>query len=489
MDAEKKLKEINKNREIDEGCFVMSLWKDPDLYESYKAVNEGDDKTIRSEDGRFYFLLGKYMYAQGFRNFDNVSVEAFLADKPKVKNRFEELGGYREVKEMMSVIDPANADAYFDRIAKTNFYSDVVLKYEEMFENIDKLKDLKSDEVYSLFESAISDASIKSGNSEMIENLVIDERFIDRLDAGETKGLSYHRTLPILNYITLGAMPGSLYMLGGHSGTGKSSLVFEGLIMGLHEEGVKTAIISNEMMKETYNLYLIEHILTRDLRYYDLTRKKIRLGSFTPEQRRKLEQAAKISKERYGDIKFVKTFDNNIGKVLKYMRKLRAQGVQVVVYDTFKSDDDSAGQNMWQSLMLDARKIFQCCSKLGICCITTYQLALHTENYRYLTASCLSNSKQIKEVYETMIYMRPLWDDEYTGEKNDVHPYRFSRDNKKIKEELTLDPNEKYLLLFVDKTRADEDKQVVVLRWRARFNEWVEVGYATVINDHRQGAI
>ena len=492
MNVEKKIEELTKDRDRVEACFIMSLWKETDLYEMYPAINVGGDKTIRSKDGQFYFALGKNMYAQGFRIFDQVSVESYLAEHPKAKSKFEEKGGFKEIREMMSVVDPANVDAYFDRVATMNFYSDFLVKCENAFENTEKLKELTADEAFDTFENLVSEASIKSGSAEMIENLTFDETFINKLDEGESKGFSYRSTLPMLNYVTLGAMPGSLYMIGAHSGSGKSSLVFEGFIMGLHEAGVKTAIISNEMMADSYQLLLMMHILTKDLDYYDLTRKQLKLGGFTPEQKKMLARASEISKEKYSDIKFVKTFSNSIGKILKYMRKLRSQGVEVIIYDTFKSDDEATSSNMWQTLMLDARKLFQASAKLGICCITTYQLALHTENYRYLTASCLSNSKQIKEVYETMVYMRPLWQDEYPGEKYDVKAHKFEtnpRTGKKDRVEVQLEKDEKYLLLFIDKTRADEDKKIIILKWRPRFNEWKEVGYATVINDHRQGVV
>lgn len=492
MDIEKKIKELCKDREQDEGCFVMALWKETDLYEMYSAVNVGGDKTLRSKDGIFYFTLGKNMYAQGFRTFDQVSIEAYLADHPKAKKMFEENGGFRELKEMMGIVDPANVDAYFDRIATMNFYSDFLVKCSDAFEDTEKLKGLTMDEAFDTFESMVSEASIKSGSAEMIENLTFDENFINKLDSGESKGFSYKSTLPMLNYVTLGAMPGSLYMIGAHSGSGKSSLVFEGFIMGLHDAGIKTAIISNEMMAESYRILLMMHILTKDLDYYGLTRKQLKMGGFTPEQKKILARASEISKQKYSDVKFIKTFSNSIGKILKYMRKLRSQGVEVIIYDTFKSDDDATSSNMWQTLMLDARKLFQASAKLGICCITTYQLALHTENTRYLTASCLSNSKQIKEVYETMVYMRPLWQDEYPGEKFDVKAYRFEtspRTGKKERVDVQLEKDQKYLLVFIDKTRSDEDKAIIILKWRARYNEWTEVGYATVINDHRQGVV
>jgi hypothetical protein len=41
------------------------------------------------------------------------------------------------------------------------------------------------------------------------------------------------------------------------------------------------------------------------------------------------------------------------------------------------------------------------------------------------------------------------------------------------------------MLLFIDKTRSDDDKQVLIYEWNARFNNWKELGFARVKNDHR----
>ena len=484
--AETVLEKINNGREKIEACFVFSCWADPDLFEDYKHVNATKkDHTLQNPDAEFYWNLGKAMYKQGIRNFDAISIDTFLTNKEAAKKKFEEFGGMETVNQLRSLIDVKNVDAYFDKIAKMNSLSMIYKKYKELFADVDRFESASNEDVYNTFELLNNSVVLNTNHSEHSENLVIDQQFLNELESGNSVGFSYNKFAPLLNYITLGGNPGSLFMVGGHSGTGKSSFVFEVQILGMHYSGIKTAIISNEMKSDIYKVLLLEHILTVDLNYYGLTRKQIKMGKWTDEQKEKIAEASKISEEKYKDIIFIKTFDNDIGKIIKYIRRLKSQGVQAVFYDTFKSDDGADEGAIWQSLTLDARRLFQTCDKLNILCITTYQLALHTLNQRYLDASCLSNAKQIKEVYETMVYFRPLWDDEYPGEKNDVHPYRINRDNHKIHDVIDLDPKEKYYLLFIDKTRADEDKQVLIFRWRSRFNEWKELGFANVRNDHR----
>ena len=61
----------------------------------------------------------------------------------------------------------------------------------------------------------------------------------------------------------------------------------------------------------------------------------------------------------------------------------------------------------------------------------------------------------IKEVLSELIMMRALWNDEYTGQKYDCKPYKWNK-NGKEKEMLSLDPEKKYRVAFVNKTRNDE---------------------------------
>ena len=200
-----------------------------------------------------------------------------------------------------------------------------------------------------------------------------------------------------------------------------------------------------------------------------------------------IHKARKIVKEKYGTIRFVKLFDNSMDKVHKIIRKLSKTGYQVFMFDTMKSED-AVDEAMWQQLLLHSRKLFQLASRENISIVCSYQLALHTSNRRYLDASCLSNSKQIKEVFSEMIYFRTIWDDEYTGGKADIQAYQLKKDSAgkytKTKEIQELDPEKRYIVAFVDKTRNDEDKQQVLYEFNGRFNAWKEIGYCHVVNDH-----
>jgi replicative DNA helicase len=488
MDLEKCLEKINENREQIEAPFVFCFWKDPDLYDDYKFVNDKKDETLKSKDAQFYFNLGKALYDAGFRKFDNITVYGFLQNKPNVKETFEDYGGYREVENLKQLVNVENVDAYFDKIAKLNTLEALCELTFNSFEDVSKFDKMSSQQVYDYFEYKLNDISITSTHDVEEESLVIDDEFIEECNTGDAVGISYAKNCPIMNYLTLGVPLGEMFMIAGHSGVGKSSFVFENMVLPMAEEGVKVAIVSNEMRSKDYKIMLLAHILTKELNYWGLTRKQIKMGHFTNEQREMLNKAKKISQEKYSSLGFIKLFDNDIGKVLKYIKKKSKRGYQIFVWDTMKSDD-SLDEKMFLQLLINSRKVFQLASKENIAIIPTYQLALYTVNQRYLDASCLANGKQIKEVFSEMIYMRQLWQDEYTGEKYDCKAYQLQKneDGKytKVKRMIELDKDKKYIVAFLDKTRNDEDKQQVLYEVNGRFNSWKEIGYCNILNEHK----
>lgn len=747
--------ELIKGRESAEATFIFCLWKQPDLYDDFSRVNTQDDETLKTEDGIFYFSLGRQMFNQGFKSFDNVTIYTFLENKPTVKKHFDELGGYPTVSELCSLVNVENIDAYYDKIAKMNTLMTLYDKGFNVIANMDRFSKMTNQEVYDYYDYILNSVSIKNTHDIDIETLEIDDKFLSECNDGSAQGISYGKNCPILNYLTLGTPLGDMYMFAGHSGVGKAlavtepvltpkgfkpmgdiqlgdlvigedghsypvtgvfpqgkrdayqvtfkdgtqvicdenhlwkfktfsdirnnrewkveslssmlnnykftvndgtynlyipvskpimdfenqeelnippytfglmindghmeedqfdvnnsdhfipnqylmasykdrlnllrgligaavnvnnktaisyssknyrlvndivflirslgyrcslyeyqseenktdyvirffandeylpivkieklpeqqemkcimvdspdhtylcrdfivthntSFVFENMIIPMTDDGVKCAVISNEQRSKDFKQLLLVHILTSDLDYWGLTRKKLKMGKFTDEQWEYLRKAKQISKEKYSNIQFIKMFDNDMNKVKRIIKKLAKLGYQTIMFDTMKSEDE-IDEAMWQQLLIHSRKLFQITSRENISLICTYQLALHTLNKRYLDASCLSNAKQIKEVFSEMVYCRPLWDDEFPGEKFDVKPYQLKKDASgkysNVREAVQLDRDKKYIVAFLDKTRNDDDKIQVLYEFNGRFNRWREKGYCSVFNEHK----
>lgn len=485
MDLEKTIEKINKDRQKVECCFVFSCWDEPDLYEDYKDVNQGKDKTLLNEDAEFYWELGRMMHEQGVKKFDAITIDAFLSSNDSFRKKFDSYGGYNTVRELGNLIDSENVDSYYDKITKMNSLTVVASKYEKIFENIDKLNDASNDDVYGMFELLNSQIAMSSGHGVEIENLGVTKEFLEECRSGEAMGLSYKGSCPLLNYITLGLPLGDCFLVSASSGTGKSSFVFENFAVELARNDTPVVVFSNEMRSSAYNQLLTMHILTHDLNYYNLTRKKLKVGEYTAEDEEMLEKAMQISKEKYeGKIIFIKLFDNNTTVLMKYLKKFARQGVRCFIWDTFKNDDLSDGKEEWLQLLKNSRRVFNLVSQLKVSMVMTFQQALYTTNQRFLDASCLAGSKQVKEVVSELIMMRRLWSDEYTGEKNDCKAYKWDKETKE-KNLIKLNPEKKYIVVFINKTRNDEDAKQILYQWDGAWNKWYEVGSCVIKDDHR----
>lgn len=489
MDLKETLKKINKDREKKEACFVFACWGNPDLYSEYKDININGDKTLRNEDAKFYWNLGRAMYEQGIRHFDAITLETFLSDQPEIKKKYDRYGGYQPIKDLEELIDCDNVASYYDSITKMNSLVCIAEKYEDLFNNkIEQLSAASNDDVYEIFEALNNSIAMSSSHGVEVEDLVIDEDFIESCKKGDSNGIYYGNACPILNYITLGLPLGDCYLISGASGGGKTSFAFENMAVALANNGTPVVVFSNEMKSKAYKHLLLIHILTHDLNYYKLTRKKLKIGKFSEEEEEMIKKAAEISQKKYNNIKFVKLFDNNTTILMQYMKKLALKGYKCFIWDTFKNDDISNGKEEWLQLLKNSRRVFNLVSKLDVSMVMTFQQALYTTNQRFLDASCLAGSKQVKEVVSELIMMRRLWNDEYTGEKNDCRAWRWDKEHNR-KDYISLDPEKKYVVIFINKTRNDEDSNQIIYQWDAQWNKWNELGYCTIKNDHRGGSV
>lgn len=482
MDAEKIKEKINEGRERLEASFVFCLWKNPSLYDDYKDINE---HTLITTDAKFYYLLGKALREQGLNTFDNLSVDTFLSTKPEIKKRYDNYGGWKEIEQLMSLTSEDNIVSYFDQINKANYLCNICDKYTDAFTTkLPQLMKLSSEEVYLLFDNINTSASLVNNQEVEVSDMTITDSDLESYKRGEAVGIDYSKAYPLLNYTTLGLPIGDIMLASGHSGTGKSSFIFN-LLLGVIEKNKNESagILSNEMQIVQYKHMLLVHALTSDLDYYQIIRKKLKQGNWSDEDDIKIKEAQKIVNEKYAKkLFFVKLFGNNSSVVMREMKRLnRKYGTRVFCWDTYKGDDTSSDK-MWQELLMNSRKVFNLVAKEQWSLILTFQLALYTTNQRYLDAGCLSNSKQIKEVVSEHIMIRKLWHDEYTGEKYDCKPYKMEN-GKRV--EFTLNKDKLYVVVFIDKTRNDDNAKCILYRWDSVWNKWTEIGYCTIVNDHK----
>lgn len=474
---------LNKNLSIAESNLIGCLYKSPDLF-SEIAIN----KDELSEDGDFYYSLGERLYSAKYDTFDEVAIYTVLEGNESLKKYWESHGGWATIKELIAPISVKNFDAYVDNFTKYCLLRNLHSKGFNIENEYDKFSMMKANQVYDYWEYQLNTITIDTVSDIKFESLSFTDDEIREIEAGEEMGLNYGKYNHMLNSYTMGIPKSEMCLIAGYVNSGKSSWAFENIVMPIVEQQIKTCIISNEQKSKVFKMLLMIHVLTTDLNYWQLTRKKLKSGKYTDEDKAMIAKARDIIKVKYDPyITFVKLFDYNSSMVKKIIKKLAKRGLELVLYDTFKASDSNEKDGKgWEKLISDSRDLFQIASKENLAFVATAQLALNQTGKRYLDLNTLAGARAISEVCSEVLQFRDIFADEFKGGKYDIKPYKLIRDKvtgkfTSVKEEVILDQNKKYKLFFLSKTRNDEQGKVVVYEVDGAWNKWKEVALGTVI--------
>jgi energy-coupling factor transporter ATP-binding protein EcfA2 len=502
---EKYPKELLEGRLGIEGNCVFSFWKDPNLFKEYKEITT---EYFLSEDARFYFSLGKQI-SKLYNVFDEVSVISFLGENDVLSSGFEERGGYDVVFNTMEMLNSNNVEQYIDLLNREN----ILLKlYDEGFNLLNEiilngkpiipiklLRKMSAAETLQFYESRISNIGIRVKSNDMeISDLGIEDDFEEKLESGMFMGIPFdiggfsqkdNSTIyasPLLSNISMGVNKGELTLVGGFSGSGKTSLSFSNFIMPLVYRGEKVVITANEQRKIAWQILLIVYTLVNHFKYFNLTRKKLKSGQFTEEDRKMIRLAKEFINTNYkNSIKFVKTFDYNVRDIVREQKRLHLNdGYSSFLYDTFKAEDSSDMSAARGSMVEDSKVLFQFASKYNVPQIITAQLATYLEKTSWLTSQCLASSKQTKEVCSEIFLMRKCINEiELNPEsKHYIKPYRLKKESGKWKKdffEIDYNMGGQFRIVFVDKTRNDEDSKAILYKYDGHINIWHELGFCS----------
>jgi replicative DNA helicase len=502
--TEKYPKELLEGRLGVEGNTVFSFWKDPNLFNEYKEITTDNFLT---EDARFYFSLGKQL-SKLYKVFDEVSVISHLSENEILLDGFNERGGFDVVYNTMEMINSGNVEQYIDILNREN----ILLKlHEEGFNLLNEtlidgkqiipiklLRKMSAAETLQYFESRISNIGVRVRSNDMeISDLDFEEDFEEKLESGMLMGIPFDLggysqkdnspiyASPMLSNISMGINKGELTLVGGFSGSGKTSLTFSNFVMPMVFRGEKVVITANEQRKIAFQILLMIYTLVHHFKYYNITRKKLKGGQFTDEDRKMIKLAKEFSNTYFKpNIKFVKTFDYNVRDIVREQKSLHLNdGYSSFVYDTFKAEDSSDMGAARGSMVEDSKALFQFASKYNVPQIITAQLATYLEKTSWVTSQCLASSKQTKEVCSEIFLMRKIVNElELDKEsKHYIKPYRLKRDaNGKWKKdffEIDHTLGGQFRVVFVDKTRNDEDSVAILYKYDGHINVWHELGY------------
>lgn len=481
---------LMKNRMPLEGNFVLSLYTNP--LELFGDFPIDPDKDLMTADGKYYYNLGLNMSKKGIKNFNEISIATFLEEFPELKAEYENRGGWKSIDEAISMLEPENTEAYYNALIKNNLLIKLKNKGFDIDNNINRLNQCNTaDEVIDYFDFQLNSLALNLTHDLQLQTLNFTDKDILYKKTGQADGLQFGKYSRLLNLYSNGIPRKGLTMFASYTNGGKTSFVFENIVIPLAEQGIKTCIISNEQDAIIFKDLLYIHVLTSRLDYWKIDRRKLKSLDFTEEDEEYFNKADELIKKEYMEyILFQRVYDYGMKNIKRTIKKLSKQCVELFVYDTFKVD--ATNDTVWQSFLNDSKELFQIASKENVAVITPVQLSLSTKGKtRWLNESVLSNSKQISEIYEEIFMFRDIWSDEYTSCNKDIKPKEIVTDkkgnytNEKKPIELLWEEGRYYKIFFHVKSRNGSNGQTVLYEFKPTMNKWKEIGTCKVDEENK----
>ncbi|MCR8641415.1 replication protein [Paenibacillus sp. N1-5-1-14] len=496
--------------EIHESLFVGNLWKNPNNYSKYKT-HKIVRETFTQDIWYFYYYIGKEMFDNGVRSFEDTTVYSYVSSKPKEGNKksyfelYNEYGGFSTIQELMSECsnNKGNDEFHFSEIQKyeslRQMQDNNMINVLNM-EHVLKLINMTLKELQTFCSVKVKDVFSHINSGDVVEyNLTEDiEEVVDELDEGEEVGLPLFDS-PRLTKKINGQKLGNLMYLVLSSGVGKSSIVTEKFVLSCFEHNVKVLkdetgemkfekalIFVNEEGKKRWQSRLLATVASRILKK-PIPRDVVNRGKYTPEVKEILKEAARWLKQNQPDfIKLIVLKKYRIEDVINRIEQYRARGYDKIYFDTFKPDQ-SQNVERWLAFSNSAQDLYDCIKEENYNCSTlaTVQMKIGKE-FRYIDLDSIGKSMEIVEVAAIVMAGRLMFADEYPNCKYELKPYNWEKsgfDGKWHKKEYVLDPEKKYLILFLPKNREGSEDEQIIYEVISDLNVWKEVAFVQVPNN------
>lgn len=472
VDINKIPKELLEKRDVIECNFIFSLYKDINLVDNYKNIINGED--IITEDGKFYYGLVQGMKRSGYNSVNNIDIFTYLEDKKVLKDGFEKRGGWKEVQDIINILSIDNLPVYADELAKNNMLIRLHQKNFPVIADLDKFKDMTTEEVYAYYNCILADISIDKIEKLKAEDLTQNyEEWIELWDKGLDVG--YKISSRMLNYQLLGVHKKNLLLHLAGIGEGKTTSAIHWYILPTIEHQDVT-IIANEQDVSAWRQMILSTVMFNKLGYDSgvpgLDRHKMLTGGFTEEQKERMKEASIWLESQPGKINFIETDDYSVVNIKKIMNKYAALGCGLFIVDTLKPMDDASDKS-WGEFSEVAKELFLLSKKLDVATVATCQLSPEAMSRRYLDLTCIAKAKAIAETASTVVMFRRLTKEE----REKIKPYNYDVNNRKIKKTIDLDINKEYIMVFTPKNRYGQTQPQIIMERNMGFNSYKDVGW------------
>lgn len=478
------LKKVSEYKTICEANVVAAIYKNPDLILESKLTLDKFHNNV----WKVYFSIANQILTVEKKNvLDDITVGLYLEKHSKLKEKYEEYGGYDTIEKAMEYINTSNFQGYLDELLKWNAIRELGILKFPINERLSDYADMTTEEIYEELEVKLNHIFINI-NQDVKSYQITDGLYelIERLNEGQAKGLPY-ANLPILTNETGGQYLGSITLVGGLSNVGKSTFARNTVIPSIIKHNEKIVIMLNEDDLDKYQEEMIIWI-ANSVYKEDLQKHILRDGGFTEEIKNLLKKCAewlieKCQNETITIIPFPK-YSNDLA--IKLIKKYSALGVKYFILDTFKLDSGKVSDKSWlqmQQAMVDINDTIKPETN-NVHILITFQLSKSSAVQRYYTQNNIGMAKNIIDTASTCIMIRNLLDDEKEEQKRAIKVYSLEGKNGKTKIPVHLKDDKNYQLLFIIKNRrgAANKFQIVVEHDMSR-NLLKEVGITNLMPD------
>jgi len=480
IDAVQKIKEFKLNCEAN---IVSIMYKNPELiYTNEKMRVEDFSNNI----WRVYFNIAyDIVIKEKKQSLDEITVGLYLEKHDKLKVKYEEYLGYDTIEKAKEYVKEENLVGYIEELYKWNAVVGLLKAKFPVYDQLSKFVDMSQEEIYAYYETHLNHIFINVEGEVKSYNIAdeIDE-LIEELNDGLAVGLSFYN-LPMLTKETGGMLCGNITLIGGLSNVGKSTIARNTVIPSIIEKNEKLVIMLNEDGLKKWQremlVWIANNILKEDLQKYI-----VRDGKYNEQIRAILYKSAEWLKKQKDNktITIVPFQRYSTSRAIKVMKKYASLGVTNFMIDTFKNDAGKVSDNAWLEMMQNMVEIYDVVKpeSKNLHITITFQLEKgKTARQRYYSQDNIGMSKNMIDPASTCIMVRNIFEDEYSGGKNELKVYRLEGKNGKTKLPVILSRDKNYQILFIVKNREGSANQYqIVVEHDMSRNLLKEIGVTTV---------
>lgn len=482
---EEKLKCAKQVKEYKVACeanIVSIFYKKPELMYDYQLKLE----DFSENTWRVYWQIAYDIIVKEKKSvLDDITVGLYLEKHSKLKQKYDEYGGYDTIDKATEYIKTSNISGYVNELKKWETVIRMIASGFPVTDRIKEFVDMSLDEIYKEYDALLNHIFINAEEDVMSYSLsdgIYD--LIEQLNKGIAVGLPYDN-MPTLTKETGGQLPGNITLVGGLSNMGKTTLTRTMLIPSAVKYGERLVILVNEEGKAKWQRELIVWV-ANNIYKTDLQKFVVRDGKFSDEVKELLYKCADwIAEKSENNMLTIIPFSRyETQKAIRVIKKYASLGVKYFILDTYKADAGSRSDRMWLDMQQNMVDIYDTVKAEGgknVHITITFQLAKSSARQRFYSQDNIGMAKSIIDPASTCLMLRDVFEDEYTGERNELKVYRLDGKNNKSKIPVKLDHDKHYQLIFIVKNRegAANNIQIVCEHDMSR-NLLKEVGFTSV---------